>query len=66
MVFMKKEDWALCFVSSICLIIGAIIFVGYTTKLTNMENQNIMWATGGLAMMALGAGFVIYLLGIKN
>ena len=62
---MKKEDRALCFVSSICLIIGAVIFVSYTIKL-DTENQHAMWATGGLAMMALGAGFIIYLLGRKN
>jgi dipeptide/tripeptide permease len=63
---MKKENRDLWIVSSICLIIGAVIFVAYTLKLTNIENQNTMWATGGLAMMALGAGFVIYLFGRKS
>ena len=61
-----KEDYKnLLIVSAICIIIGTLIFVRYTLKLSK-ENQNIMWATGGLAMMALGAGFIIYLLGRKS
>ena len=59
---MKKDEWSLLVVSCIAVIIGAVIFVAYTTKL-NIENQNTMWATGGLALTALGAGFLIYLFG---
>ena len=59
-VFMKKDECSLLFVSCI-----AVIFVAYTTKL-NIENQNTMWATDGLAMMALGAGFIIYLFSRKS
>ena len=62
---MKKDECSLLFVSCITVIIGAVIFVAYTTKL-NIENQNTMWATGGLAMMALGAGFIIYLFSRKS
>ena len=63
---MKNEVISLWIVSIIILVIGTISFVVYTIKLTNMENQNAMWATGGLAMMTLGAGFVIYLLARKS
>ena len=62
---MKKDECSLLFVSCIAVIIGTVIFVAYTTKLS-IENQNTMWATGGLAMMALGTGFIMYLLGRKR
>ena len=60
---MKKDIVGLGFVSTISVIIGAVIFVVFTMKLSIKENQIIMWATGGLALTALGAGFLIYLFG---
>lgn len=63
---MKKDIVGLGFVSTISVIIGAVIFVVFTMKLSIKENQIIMWATGGLALMSLGVGFIYYLLARKS